>query len=102
MSPSPYRSFPNPPRYSRWGLERARVGEWVSAAIEHALLMLAGAVAAVVLGIVVLLVLALLLGALGIFIGYTTTVVWLLLCAGFGAGVAAVEGRDAWSNWAGR
>jgi hypothetical protein len=68
--------------------------------MEQALLMLAGAVAAVVVGIVVMLVLALLLGAaLGIFIGYTATGVWLLLCAGFGAGVAAVEGRDVWSAW---
>ena len=100
MSPTPYRSFPNPPRYSRWDLQRARVGEWVSAALEQALLMLAGAGAAVVVGLVVMLVLALLLGAvLGIFIGYTATMVWLLLCAGFGAGVAAVEGRDVWSAW---
>ena len=100
MSPSQYRSLPNPPRYSRWDFQRARVGDWVSAAMEQALLMLAGAGAAVFLGLVVILVLALLLGAvLGIFIGYTATMVWLLLCAGFGAGVAAVEGRDVWSAW---
>ena len=100
MSPTPYRSVPNPPRYSRWDFQRARVGEWVSAALEQALVMLAGAGAAVFLGLVVILVLALLLGAvLGIFIGYTATMVWLLLCAGFGAGVAAVEGRDAWTAW---
>ena len=100
MSPTPYRSFPNRPRYSRWDFQRARVGEWVSAALEQTLLMLAGAGAAVILGLVVILVLALLLGALlGIFIGYTATMVWLLLCAGFGAGVAAVQGRDAWRAW---
>ena len=100
MSPSPYRSFPNAPRYSRSDLQRARVGESLTDATAQALLMLAGAVAAVVLGSVVVLVLALLLGAaLGIFIGYTATMVWLLLCAGFGAGVAAVEGRDLWSAW---
>ena len=100
MTPSPYRSVPNPSRYSRWDIQRARVGEWVSAPVEQALLMLAGAGIAVFLGLVVVLVLALLLGAtLGIFIGDTATMAWLLLCAGFGAGVSAVVGRDAWSAW---
>ena len=100
MSPTSYRSVPSPPRDSRWDFQRARVREWFSAAMELALLMLAGAGAAVVVGLVVMLVLALLLGAvLGIFIGYTATMVWLLLCAGFGAGVAAVKGRDAWRAW---
>jgi hypothetical protein len=96
---SDYRSYPSPPRYSKSEPRRAWAGELASSAWERALLTVAGGVAAAVLGIVVMLVMSLILWPLGVSLGYTATMVWLVLCAGFGAGVALCEGRDAWNYW---
>ena len=79
-------------------LRGSKTGERVNYGIETLALTVAGGLVAVLVGALALGAIELLLWPLGLSLGFTFPLAALLVFAGFGAGVAAVGGRDFWNN----
>ena len=89
----------NPRPYSASTLRGSKTEEGLTHGIETVALMVAGGLAAVLVGAVALGAIELVLWPLGLSLGFTFPLAALLVFAGFGAGVALCEGRDAWNYW---